>query len=84
MDKIRVPVDVSELSSAKRMLRVSDVVKLTGRSRRTIIRWLEREPGVISLFDHPETMHKRRHRTFLIPPEVFQRIIQRGKDAGHF
>ena len=61
------------------MFRVSDLVKATKWSRRKAIRVIERTPGVILLFNHPETLTKRKHRTFIIPAEVFQRLIQQGK-----
>ena len=63
------------------MLTVPEIARLTGKSRRTIIRWFEREPGVVLLdiFDHPEKLHKRRYRTLRIPREVFERVIERKK-----
>ena len=61
--------------STERMLRVSDMVRLSGWSRRKVIRLCERTPGVILLLEHPETMHKRGHRTFVCPLNVFQQIM---------
>jgi hypothetical protein len=62
------------------LLTVSEIAAMTGRSRRTIIRWFENEPGVVLLeiFDHPEKLHKRRYRTMRIPRHVFERIV------GHY
>lgn len=61
------------------MLTVPQIAAVTGRSRRTIIRWFEDEPGVLllSVFDHPEKLHKRRYRTLRIPRAVFERVLQR-------
>jgi hypothetical protein len=63
------------------MLTVPQIATLTGRSRRTIIRWFENEPDVVllSVFDHPEELHKRRYRTLRIPRAVFERVIQTKK-----
>jgi hypothetical protein len=60
------------------MLTVPQIAALTGRSRRTIIRWFQDEPGVVLLpvFDHPEELHKRRYRTLRIPKHVFDRVIR--------
>jgi hypothetical protein len=58
------------------MLTVPQIASLTGRSRRTIIRWFEREPGVF-VMDNPETLHKRRYRTLRIPITVFDRVMRR-------
>jgi len=66
----------TEWPTLKPMFTVNDIVRLTGRSRRTIIRWLERTPGVILLFDHPERMHKRRYRTFRVPREVLEGVVR--------
>ena len=61
------------------MLTVPEIAAMTGRSRRTIIRWFENEPGVVLLeiFDHPEKLHKRRYRTLRIPRGVFERVVER-------
>lgn len=66
----------TEVETLKPLLSVNDIVRLTGRSRRTVIRWLERTPGVILLFDHREQMHKRRHRTFRVPRAVIERLMR--------
>ena len=60
------------------MMTVPQIAALTGRSRRTIIRWFEDEPGVVllSVFDHPETLHKRRYRTLRVPQAVFERVMR--------
>lgn len=63
------------------MLTVPQIAAMTGRSRRTIIRWFENEPGVF-IMDNPETMHKRRYRTLRIPRAVFERVIQNKKASG--
>jgi len=57
----------------------AEVVAMTGRSRRTIIRWFENEPGVVLLeiLDHPEKLHKRCYRTIRIPRTVFDHVIAR-------
>jgi hypothetical protein len=57
------------------MLTVPQIAVMTGRSRRTIIRWFENEPDIF-IMDNPETMHKRRYRTLRIPRAVFERVIQ--------
>jgi len=57
------------------LLTVNDAARLTGKSRRTILRWFEREPGVLLVLDSPEECHKRRYRTFRIPRAVFERVI---------
>ena len=64
------------------MLTVPQIAAMTGRSRRTIIRWFEREPGVF-VMDNPETLHKRRYRTLRIPRAVFERVIQRKKNCAN-
>jgi hypothetical protein len=61
------------------MLTVPQIAAMTGRSRRTIIRWFENEPGAVVILDSPETLHKRRYRTLRIPRAVFERVIQRKK-----
>lgn len=61
-----------------RLLTVPDVARLLRVSRRTVIRWFEREPGVI-VFDRPEKMHKRRHRTLRIPEPVYIRVLEQKK-----
>ena len=60
----------------KPILSVDDVVQLTTFSRRTVIRWFEKEPGVL-VFERPEALHKRRYRTIKIPRKVFDRVIGR-------
>jgi hypothetical protein len=67
---------MSGANAHSRALTVNDIVRLTGRSRRTVIRWLERTAGVILLFDHAEQMHKRRYRTFRVPRAVFEQIMR--------
>ena len=59
-----------EIFDRQPMLSVSQIARMTGRSRRTIIRWFQDEPGVLLIpeLDHPEKMHKRRYRTLRIPP----------------
>jgi transposase len=61
------------------LLSINEIMKMTGRSRRTIIRWFEREPGTIVVIDNPERMHKRRHRTLRIPRTLFQRVMEAKK-----
>jgi hypothetical protein len=63
------------------MLTVPQIARMTGRSRRTIIRWFEHEPGVVLLdmFNHLERMHKRRYRTLRIPRAVFERVMRAKK-----
>jgi hypothetical protein len=63
------------MSEEKQLLSIDDAMRLTGRSRRTLLRWFENEPGVVLLLGNPETMHKRRYRTFRIPRAVFHRVI---------
>lgn len=63
------------------MLTVPQIAAMTGRSRRTIIRWFEDEPGVVIALDNPETLHKRRDRTMRIPKAVFERVIQAKKSC---
>ena len=65
------------------MLTVPQIAAMTGRSRRTIIRWFENEPGVVLLpmLDHPETLHKRRYRTLRVPRAVFERVMRRKNIA---
>jgi hypothetical protein len=64
-----------KLEDVKPLLTVNDIVRLTGRSRRTVIRWFENEPGTIVLFDHPEQMHKRRYRVLRVPRGVFEQVM---------
>lgn len=64
------------------LLSVTQIVQMTGRSRRTILRWFENEAGVIELSDRPETLHKRRYRTFRIPRHVYERVIERRAAKG--
>ena len=59
------------------MLTVPQIARMTGRSRRTVIRWFEREPGVLIVMESPETLHKRRYRTLRVPEAVFERVMQR-------
>jgi len=61
------------------MLSVPQIARMTCRSRRTIIRWFENEPGTLFVADNPETLHKRRHRTLRVPRDVFERVIARKK-----
>jgi len=61
------------------MMTVPQIAAMTGRSRRTIIRWFQDEPGVIIVLDRPETLHKRRYRTLRIPRAVFERVSQAKK-----
>lgn len=61
------------------LLTVNEIAQLTGRSRRTIIRWFEDEPGTLVVIDNPERMHKRRYRTLRIPRAIFERVIQAKK-----
>jgi hypothetical protein len=56
------------------MLTVPQIAAMTGRSRRTIIRWFENEPDIF-IMGNPETMHKRRYRTLRIPRAVFERLV---------
>ena len=63
------------------MLTVPQIAAMTGRSRRTIIRWFEDGPGVVIVLDNPETLHKRRDRTMRIPKAVFERVIQAKKSC---
>jgi hypothetical protein len=64
------------------MLTVPQIAAMTGRSRRTIIRWFENEPGAFVILDRPETLHKRRYRTLRIPRAVVDRVLaQREKCA---
>lgn len=77
--EVETQYSVAEVAALKPLLSVNDIMRLTGRSRRTVIHWLERTPGVILLFDHPERMHKRRYRTFRIPRAVMERLM-REKD----
>ena len=58
---------------------VAEVARMTGRSRCTIIRWFQDEPGTLVMLDHPELMHKRRYRTLRIPRAVFERVIRAKK-----
>ena len=75
----------------KLILSVDDVVQLTAFSRRTVIRWFEKEPGVI-VVERPETLHKRRYRTLMIPRKVYERVMGSGRKGarsnqhqlGHF
>ncbi len=61
------------------MLTVPQIADMTGRSRRTVIRWFEDESGVLNVLDNPETLHKRRYRTLRIPRAVYERVIQTKK-----
>lgn len=72
---------VAEVSSLKSVLTINDIVRLTRRSRRTIIRWFESEPGTILLLDNPEEMHKRRYRTLRVPRAVYERVTQQKRFA---
>ncbi len=49
---------------------VADVAKMTGCSRRTIVRVFERERGVLIL-------KKSKRRTLRIPRPVYERVIKR-------
>ncbi len=70
-------------SAKSMMLTVPQIARMTGRSRRTIIRWFQYEPGVV-VFDSPERMHKRRYRTLRIPRTVLERVItERGLSFSH-
>jgi Helix-turn-helix domain len=66
------------------MLTVPQIAAMTGRSRRTIIRWFENEPGVVLLdiFDHREGLHKRRYRSLRIPRAVVDRVLARLSRTG--
>jgi Helix-turn-helix domain len=60
------------------MLTVPQIAAMTGRSRRTIIRWFENEPDIF-VMDNPETMHKRRYRSLRIPRAALERVMRRKK-----
>jgi hypothetical protein len=55
------------------MYTIADLVVLHKRSRRTIIRLYESEPGV-EILEHPETRTKRRYRTITVPHAVYERV----------
>jgi hypothetical protein len=60
------------------MLSVPQISAMTGRSRRTIIRWFQHEPDVFIL-DNPERLHKRRYRTLRIPRAALERVMKARK-----
>ena len=60
----------------KATMSVEEVAALMGLSRRSIIRLFEKERGVL-IIGRPESMHKRKYRTFRIPRAVYERVIGR-------
>lgn len=70
------------MSEENQLLSINDAMRLTGRSRRTLLRWFENEPGVMLVLDNPETMHKRRYRTFRIPRDLFHRVVRARLRVG--
>jgi len=64
--------------TTKLALTIPEVAELTGFSRQTVTRIFEDEPGVL-VFERPETMHKRKHRTITVPRNVYERVISRLK-----
>jgi len=63
-------------STAKLALTIPDIAELTGFSRQTVTRIFENEPGVL-VFERPEAMHKRKHRTITVPRAVYERVLAR-------
>lgn len=59
--------------STKRALTMREIAELTGFSRQTVTRIFEDEPGVL-VFERPETLHKRKHRTITVPRPVYERV----------
>jgi len=62
--------------TTKLALTIPEVAELTGFSRQTVTRIFQNEPGVL-VFERPETMHKRKHRTITIPRPVYERVLHR-------
>lgn len=64
------------MTEPKAVFSMNEVAALLGRSRRTVIRMFEDEPGVL-IWEEPEAMHKRRYRVIRIPRAVLERVILR-------
>jgi hypothetical protein len=55
---------------------IDELVELHGRSRRTVIRLYENEPGIETVVS-PEKMHSRQHRSIRVPHYIYERVRQR-------
>jgi len=69
------------MTEPKGIFSVDEAAAILGRSRRTVIRMFEREPGVL-VWNEPETMHERRHRVLRIPRAVAERALMRLSRGG--
>lgn len=69
------------MTETKQVFSVDEVAAILGRSRRTIIRMFEKEPGVL-VWNEPETVRKRRYRVLRIPRAVLERVILRLSRGG--
>ncbi len=69
------------MTEPKTIFSVDEAAAILGRSRRTVIRMFEKEPGVL-VWNEPETMHKRRYRVLRIPRAVLERVLLRLSRGG--
>jgi hypothetical protein len=68
-------------TTSKPVYSINDVAAILGRSRRTIIRMFEDEPGVVDLAP-PQGNGKRRYRSLGIPRAVLGRVLSRRTLGG--
>ena len=71
-------------TNPERLYTVDELVAVLNFSRRTIIRLIETEPGVLVLQSSPDKQRKaaRRYRTFRVPDNVLEKIRRRLLGLG--